>query len=312
MTIEKDNVLLAFGLNIAAGLATCLGGLLIFIPQFAPLANRTSLGVALGMSAGVMIFISLVEIFDESRKNFARGLSGSAKDDDCDDRCQGHAWLFTSLCFFVGALLVYLVDLLIHWISPGAEAEPEVVVEELTSLQTPSAIRTELGRITSPQFDGHTKEKLKRTGILTAIAIALHNFPEGIATYLGTLKDPRLGFALAIGIALHNIPEGIAVATPVYYATESRVQAFIWTFMSALFEPLGGLICFLLIPKGVGHYFEGVVFGLITGVMVTISFKELLPTAHRYCPKGERVTMAVFAGMAIMIVSLVLFAYAGV
>jgi len=331
MFIEKDNVRLAFALNIAAGLSTCLGGIVIFMKKFVHLANRTSLSVALGMSAGVMIFISLVEIFHESMKNFRQGLAKSSKDEDCDDRCQGHSLLFSSLCFLLGVVIVYLVDKFIHWISPDVEQEPEMILEELEALRDATTnlnlnfngenrstsaneipIENSSKRKQSNQLDDRTKEKLKRTGILTAVAIAIHNFPEGIATYLGTLKNPRLGFALAIGIALHNIPEGVAVATPVYYATESRMKAFLWTFVSSLFEPLGGFICWILIPNGVGHFLEGTIFGLITGVMVTISFKELIPTAHRYSSNSERVTLAIFAGITIMNLSLILFAYAGV
>ena len=122
---------------------------------------------------------------------------------------------------------------------------------------------------------------LNRTGILTAIAIGIHNFPEGIATFLAALVDIRKGIVLTIGIALHNIPEGIAVATPVYFATGNRLRAFFYTLLPALSEPLGALSCWLLIRSGLNPAIEGVMFGLVTGMMVTISFKELIPTAYR-------------------------------
>jgi ZIP family zinc transporter len=186
------------------------------------------------------------------------------------------------------------------------------------------ANREEINGLTQQQIENRlndrVKQRLNRTGILTAIAIGIHNLPEGIATYLGAIQDTRLGYALAIGIALHNIPEGVAVAIPVYFATGSRFKAFLWTFLSALAEPFGGFICWLIMRKKDKDqvetqnrpYLEGIIFGIIAGVMVTISLKELLPTAHQYCSHTNRVTLSVLGGMAIMAISLILFAYAGV
>ena len=353
----ENRVLFAFLLNIGAGLSTCLGGLLIFSSRLIYLAKPTRLGIALGMSAGVMIFISLVEIFHQSIKKFEHALSGmdeesscadkcrinttKAKEENCQKKCEGHAWLFSSLCFLLGAILVYLLDIIVHRISPNAETEPETFIEEFTALQNSMKNINE----SQQNVDGHnhqidhreqtngirerrleyklnenTRKQLNRTGILTAIAIGIHNLPEGIGTYLGAIEDTRLGYTLAIGIALHNIPEGVAVAIPVYFATGSRVKAFLWTLISALAEPAGGFICWCITRnqnkdqrnKQNQPYLEGIIFGLITGIMVTISFKELLPTAYQYCSHSNRVTYSVLIGMVIMAVSLILFAYAGV
>ncbi|RHY96691.1 hypothetical protein DYB35_013583, partial [Aphanomyces astaci] len=117
---------------------------------------------------------------------------------------------------------------------------------------------------------------------------------------------------LAVAIAIHNIPEGIAVATPVYFATDSRCKAFLWTFISGLAEPLGGVLAWLVLGEGLNPVVEGVMFGIVTGMMVTISIKELIPTAIKYWSQGSIVTVAIFGGMLIMATSLILFAYAGV
>ena len=326
--VEMENrILFAFALNICAGLSTCIGGLLIYFKRFVYLANPTCLGVSLGMSAGVMIFISLVEIFHESINNFKEGISGSKKDEDCNEICQGNAWLFSSLCFLGGSLLVYLLDFIVHRLSPQSETKTDIIIQELSVLQNshrnvneshPEEQQTEipLSQLSEKEqkikLTTDAKTQLNRTGILTALAIAIHNFPEGIATFIGARKDTRLGLTLAIGIALHNIPEGVAVATPVYFATGSRCKALLWTFISALAEPLGGLLSYLILGDELGKNLEGVIFGLITGVMVTISFKELIPTAHRYCSHQNRVTFSILIGISIMAISLILFAYAGI
>ena len=160
-------------------------------------------------------------------------------------------------------------------------------------------------------FSNIPKSQLNRTGVLTAIAIGLHNIPEGVATYVGAISDVRVGAALAIGVALHNIPEGIAVATPVFFATESRWKAFLWTFVSALAEPFGAIIAWLIIGEGLDPHIEGVMFGIVCGMMTTISFKKLIPNAIKYYPEGNIGVLSLLCGMGIMVVSLILFAYAG-
>jgi ZIP family zinc transporter len=146
---------------------------------------------------------------------------------------------------------------------------------------------------------------LMRMGLLSAAAIALHNFPEGIATFVAALDNPRLGASIAAAVAIHNIPEGIAVAVPVFYATGSRVRAFSWSFLSGLSEPLGALVAWWLLGGLAGATLRGVLFAGVAGVMVFISLDELLPTAREY---GEH-HLAVYglvSGMAVMAVSLVL------
>jgi ZIP family zinc transporter len=155
--------------------------------------------------------------------------------------------------------------------------------------------------------DQHDEKKLMRMSINTAVAIALHNFPEGLATFVSTLEDPSVGAVLAIAIAIHNIPEGLCVAMPVYYATGDRWKAFGWALLSGLAEPLAALLGWAVLANSFSDTLYAILFGLVAGMMVMISARELLPTAHRYDPEDTVVTYMFMLGMAIMAVSLVLF-----
>ena len=264
--MEWSPVALAFTLTLFAGLATGIGSAL------ALLARRTNtrfLSAALGFSAGVMIYVSFVEILADARTSLAAELGA-----------RPGAWVAV-LAFFGGIGLTALIDRLV----PAAENPHEVHrVEEMH--RRPDA-------------------NLIRMGLLSATAIGLHNFPEGIATFVAALDDPRLGASIAAAVALHNIPEGIAVAVPVFYATGSRARAFSWSFLSGLAEPLGALVAWLLLGGIVGDALRGILFAAVAGVMVFISFDELLPTAREY---GEHhvALYGLTSGMAVMAVSLAL------
>jgi len=259
-------VVVAFTLTLLAGLATGIGSAL------ALLARRTNtrfLSTALGFSAGVMIYVSFVEILPDARTSLAADLG-----------TRPGSWVAV-LAFFGGIGLTALVDRLV----PSAGNPHEAHRVEEMQLRP----------------DAH----LMRMGLVSAAAIALHNFPEGIATFLAALDDPRLGASIAAAVALHNIPEGIAVAVPVFYATGSRARAFTWSFLSGVSEPLGALVAWLLLAGLLGGAMKGVLFAAVAGVMVFISFDELLPTAREY---GEH-HLAIYgltAGMAVMAASLVL------
>jgi zinc transporter ZupT len=150
-------------------------------------------------------------------------------------------------------------------------------------------------------------KKLMRMSINTAVAIGLHNFPEGLATFVAALNDTRVGGVLAIAIAIHNIPEGLCVAMPIYYATGNRWKAFGWAVLSGASEPLAALLGWAILANSFSDDMYAVLFGLVAGMMVIISVRELLPTAHRYDPEDTVVTYSFMIGMAIMAVSLVLF-----
>jgi zinc transporter, ZIP family len=259
-------VAVAFGLTLLAGLATGIGSAL------ALLAHRTNtrlLSAALGFSAGVMVYISFVEILGDARASLVAALGARAG-----------AWA-AILAFFGGMAFTALVDRLVPEVGNPHEAHR---VEEM---------------------DGRHDERLMRMGLVSAAAIALHNFPEGIATFMAALDDPRLGTGVALAVALHNIPEGIAVAVPVFYATGSRAKAFSWSFLSGLSEPVGALVAWVLLAGLFGPALRGALFAAVAGVMVFISFDELLPTAREY---GEHhvAIYGLIGGMAVMAVSLVL------
>ena len=151
------------------------------------------------------------------------------------------------------------------------------------------------------------QKKLVKMGLSTAVAIALHNFPEGLATFVAALDDPSVGAVLAIAIGIHNIPEGLCVALPIYYATGNRWKAFMWGCLSGLSEPVAALLGWLVLAKAMGENVYAILFGLVSGMMVIISLKELIPTAHRYDPQDTVVTYSVIGGMVIIALSLALF-----
>lgn len=143
-------------------------------------------------------------------------------------------------------------------------------------------------------------------GLFSALAIGIHNFPEGLATFIGALQDPALGISIAAAIAIHNIPEGIAVSVPIYYATQSRQKAFALSFLSGLAEPVGALLGYFLLIQFFSDAIFGIVFAGVAGIMVYISLDELLPTAEEY---GEHhiAIYGLISGMLIMAISLLLF-----
>ncbi len=267
--MPSHDVLFAFALTLFAGLSTGIGSLLSLLTKK---TNTKFLSVALGFSAGVMIYVSFVDIFPQALTLLSGALGKGPG-----------AWA-TAGGFFLGIALIAGIDTLIPFVENPHEVH---TVEEM---------------------DGnakHHKTKLMRLGVLTALAIGIHNFPEGIATFTAALSDLKLGIPIAVAIAIHNIPEGIAVAVPVYYATGSRRKAFRLSFLSGLAEPVGAIIGYLILFR----FMNDTVFGLTlvssAGIMVFISLDELLPSARKY---GEHhlSIYGLVAGMAVMALSLLL------
>jgi zinc transporter, ZIP family len=147
---------------------------------------------------------------------------------------------------------------------------------------------------------------LLKMGVFTALAIGIHNFPEGIATFTSALQDPALGVAIAIAIAIHNIPEGIAVSVPVYFATGDKKKAFKLSFLSGLSEPVGAIVAFLFLMPFLNDIMFGIIFAAVAGIMVFISLDELLPAAKKY-DEAHMSIYGLIGGMAVMAVSLLLF-----
>lgn len=321
MVQTGHDVAVAFALNIVAGFATVLGGMVIFSKHLVYLANQISLAIALSISAGVMLFISLVEIFNESVKLLKEGIKTEAM---AEDTATGHGWVIATACFGVGIILIYLIDVLMRKISPEHEQTDVDNLEKLRqsfeqkhdSNKSPHALELQSPTEASAvyvEMDEVAKRSLQRMGVLSALAIGIHNMPEGIATYVGALENSSIGFSLAIGIGLHNIPEGIAVAAPIYFATGSRSRGIMWCAISAAAEPFGGVIAWLAVGDGMDDISEGILYGIVSGIMVCICIKELLPTAYRFASgQTHLVALGMFFGMFIMVASLTLFGYAGV
>lgn len=270
MAVNTDNLLFAFRLTLLAGLSTGIGGLFAF---YAKQTNKKFLSVALGFSAGVMIYVSMIELFAEAR-NSLEAVYGSIK-----------GYWATTIAFFAGIALIALIDKVVPSLENPHDLHDEEDVAELK----------------------HGDPALLRLGIFSAVAIAIHNFPEGLATFVSAVKDPTLGISIAVAIAIHNIPEGISVAVPVYYATGRRRKALLYSFMSGLAEPLGAILGFLLLRIFINEALFGWIFGGVAGIMVYISLDELLPAAEKY---GEH-HLAIYGlilGMGVMALSLLLMA----
>ncbi|RDY72637.1 zinc transporter ZupT [Halobacillus trueperi] len=266
-----ENLLLAFGLTLLAGLATGVGSLIAF---FAKTTNTKFLSLALGFSAGVMIYVSMVEIFFKAQDALVDAMGN-----------EPGRWM-TVGAFFGGMLVIALID---KFIPKSGNPHEVKKVEDMSKRDT---------AVKDPD--------LLKMGTFTALAIAIHNFPEGIATFTAALNDPALGIAIAAAIAIHNIPEGIAVSVPVYYATGDKKKAFKLSFLSGLSEPIGAVLAYLLLMPFLNDMVFGILFAGVAGIMVFISLDELLPASRRY-GEAHLSIYGVVAGMAVMALSLLLF-----
>lgn len=265
-----NTIVIAFLLTLFAGLSTGIGSAIAF---FAKRTNTKFLSLALGFSAGVMIYVSFIEIFDKARSSLMEVL-GDVRG----------TWA-TVGAFFGGMLFIAIIDKVI----PSYENPHEMrMVEDLESV------------------NGKDRQKLMRMGLFTALAIAIHNFPEGLATFTAAINDPSLGIAIAMAIAIHNIPEGIAVSVPIYYATGDKKRAFWNSFASGLAEPIGALVGYLILLPFMSPAVFGVLFASVAGIMVFISLDELLPAAREY---GEHhlSIYGLMGGMLVMALSLLMF-----
>lgn len=271
--MDNSNLLFAFALTALAGLSTGFGSVL------ALLVKRSStrfLCVSLGFSAGVMIYLSFVELLAEGNAALIGDL-GKTKG----------SWV-TVLSFFGGMGLIALIDRLVP-----TDCNPhEVHGKALCGMDDPGS-------------EENKALRLKRTGFFTALALTIHNFPEGLATFTSAMADPTLGIAIAIAVALHNIPEGIAVSVPIYYATGSKKKALKYSFLSGLAEPAGAVLGYLLLRPFFTPALFGVLFSLVAGIMVFISLDELLPAAEEYGEHHLQIYGLVL-GMAVMALSLLL------
>ena len=264
-----SQMMLPFILTLFAGLSTGIGSLIAFL---AKKTNKRFLSLSLGFSAGVMIYVSMIEIFFKAKNSLMAELGERAG-----------SWA-TVAAFFGGMFLIALID--------------KVIPSEENPHETKSVI--------ADNEEAPKTKKLMRMGVFTALAIAIHNFPEGLATFVSALQDPGIAIPIVTAIAIHNIPEGIAVSVPIYQATGSRKKAFLYSFLSGLAEPVGGVIGWLILMPVMSDVVFGIIFAGVAGIMVFISVDELLPAAREY---GEHhiSIYGLIAGMMVMAVSLLLF-----
>lgn len=266
--MEYENILLAFALTLIAGLSTGLGGLIAF---FTKRDNVHFLTVALGFSAGVMLFVSFVDIFPEALKGF-------------ESRYEENGMLATCLAFFGGMGLIALIDFMI----PESENPHEMNYTEGIARE----------------HDAPNRKGFHRIGVMLALSIAIHNFPEGLATFAVSLSDINVALPIVLAIALHNIPEGVAVAVPIHQATGNRWKALLYSILSGLAEPLGALMGFLILIPFWNETIEASVLGITAGIMVYISIDELLPTSERYGHHHLSI-IGVVAGMMLMAITMI-------
>ncbi|MFC4727933.1 zinc transporter ZupT [Coralloluteibacterium thermophilus] len=264
--IPTSNLLLALAVTTAAGLATGLGGLLVFASRT---PNPRLLAFGLAFAGGAMVYVSLTEILTKSIEAFTLGFG---------DR---FGFTYGTLWFLGGVLLIVAIDRLVP------NPHERLAVDD-------------------PYFRENNRDYIRRVGLLTAVAITAHNFPEGLATFFAMLENPGIGLPLAFAIAIHNIPEGIAIAIPVYYATHNKAYAFVACLVSGMAEPVGAVLGYLVLAPYLSQAVFGAVFGVIAGVMVFLALDELLPTAKRYA-KGHETVYGLVTGMGALAVSLVLF-----
>jgi ZIP family zinc transporter len=251
--MNSNKIIIPFILTLLAGLSTVAGSLIFLSHTF---CKRKFIGFFLGLSAGVMIYLSFVELLPYAIKNVS--------------------FLNANSFFFIGIFFMALVDFLL----------PHHYLEE---------------RICRRQ--NIIDRRLLSTGFVVTLGLIIHNFPEGMAVFLSSFTSMRLGVLLAIAIAIHNIPEGIAVAAPIYHATQDKGKAIKYAFISGMAEPLGAVIAYLLLKPYLNKNILSYVFALVAGVMVYISFDELLPACFRD-EQGHNAILGIMTGMMIVSLSL--------
>lgn len=273
------NYLIALMFSTIAGLSTVIGGLVTF---FIKGNSLKFLSFGLGLSAGVMLFVSLADLYPQASEmiNSQLGIN--------------NAWLAV-LCFALGMLSAILIDFFI----------PDHIQESMFTKQIDA---NEAHKDSTDCAQNENAEitigKIKRAGLLTAIVVALHNFPEGLATFSLASQDVALGLGIVFAIAIHNIPEGMAISIPVYQATHSKRKAFLYSFLSGMAEPVGGAFGFIIIKLLFPNLCIGLLFALVAGIMTYISLDTLLPLSRDYDTGHYSISGVVF-GLVIMGIAII-------
>lgn len=303
--MDLEHAGIAFFMVVVAGLATCLGASAVFFQSCVKLASKRALAASLGFSGGIMLYVSFIEIFQKAKTGFS--------DAGFEEK---YAYMLSTASLFAGMLLMRLLIALTHLLDPDHERELEKI-ESITAEGSlpPNAPLLE-GQVavqvpkSESEDEQRKRKRLWRMGISTALAMTIHNVPEGLAGMVAGLNDPSVGFTLTLAIAIHNIPEGLCIALPIYYSKGSRLHGFLLATLSGLAEPLGALIAWAIVAASNEDMYGtiyGVLFGVVAGIMIILVLMELIPTTHRYDPKDSVVTPSVAVGMLVMATSLVLF-----
>ncbi|GMF34682.1 unnamed protein product [Phytophthora fragariaefolia] len=339
--ITTTVIVSAMGMSVLGALATSMSILVISVEQLMFLGSPRSLSVAFSLSAGVMIFIAFADLWMEAvtyyKAAFTAGGSvdpeayetgtASANTGTCGNTCEGNAWLATMGAFLFGMACILPVEYIVHmtvekkgsyWDQQN-EKEVDIAVESANTSPSVMESRREMNLLETGSGDEdkllavaqYQKEQYRRAGMMTGIAIAIHNFPEGLAHFVSSLQGMETGIILSVGIILHNLPEGVAIAAPVYYATGSKLQAFKWTAISGVAQPLGAAVGWAAVSGGLSSALQASLYAVVAGMLVCIAAKELLPGAYRFDPKGKYFVLSFFVGISIIASSLVLIHYAG-
>ncbi|RLN60163.1 hypothetical protein BBJ28_00012164 [Nothophytophthora sp. Chile5] len=312
MTEEHKGLYIAtaFQLNAAAALATVLGGLVICSSRTLRLATPMALATTLSVSGGVTIFLSLVLLFGFSVMEFVSSFQTELDD---YDTVIGRSWLASTVCLGIGIVIVYIVDFIVNKLTPGVGSDSVATThgpQPSVAMGSDDPSLQDNVMLESPQDQGFVKmdeaakQKLQRMGVLSGIAIALHNIPSGIATFVAGAEHPEVGLSMAIGVGLHNIAEGVAVAAPVYFATGSKWKGIMWCVVAAIAEHMGAFIAFAVIGKEAEDYPQAVLYGIAAGMMATITMKEIFPTAYMYANgRIHLVSNGALVGMLLMAIT---------
>jgi len=281
--------LFALLLTLFAGLSTTVGCIIAF---FVKKPTPVFISLIMGFSAGVMIFVSFVELLQIG--------------------IQSNGFILGLIFFFLGMVIMFLIDVGITHEYEFEDSFDMLYQEEVRVIRSPDKKRRrrkDHGHLEG-QWHQHRRQRtgtnninLEKTSIFIFLGIFIHNIPEGMATFVSTLKDFELGIILAIAIALHNIPEGIAVSVPIYANTKSRKQAFFWSFLSGISEFLGALIVGLILLPIINDEIIGALLSIVAGIMIYISLDELLPVAHSLGREHVAI-VGMTIGMFVMFLSL--------
>lgn len=256
-----SNFIIAFIFTLIAGLATCIGGLLV---TFINYKNFNYISILLGLSSGILIVISLIQLYSSSLNSFLI----------CNNNM---AYIYSSYSLLVGMFICYIIN---------------IVLPNKSYINNMNYSTTEL--------------ELYKVGILSMITVVIHNFPEGIITFMTTINNPKVGLPIAFAIAVHNIPEGIMISTPIYYSTKSKRKALKYSFLSGISEPVGALCAYMFLYRFMNAFVFGVVYGVVAGVMIFITFNNILPMSYKIGNKRCTV-FGIIIGIQLMLLSKVLF-----